>query len=509
MKNIFTLFFTLTLPLLLLSQEGEFDLSFNGDGKLILDLSYDDGATCVTMQSDDKIVIGATVNKAEVTSVLVRLDRYGNLDLTFGTLGIADIRFPDFDPNVQDVAVQGDGKILALSRTYRNSQSGLVINRFNANGSPDMAFGDTSMVFREGWYGSSYWNSIVAMPDGKFVVGGYAYFNSTGVSGILLGYNENGSRNLAFGDSGMVKFSLGGSTVQIEKLMLSRNGKILAVGSGYAQGDKNFMIAQFNEDGTFYTPFGGNGISTIPFGDNAGAYDVAEQGDGKFVLAGDIYKNSEYQFAVARILSDGTLDQSFGSNGKVTTPILNGDARAISVSVLGDGKILAAGEAEGIWNIDFALVRYRSDGSLDKSFNYDGISTKNMGSNDDEAEAAAIQPNGRLVLVGKTYENSFSSNVITAGRFLGGQGTVGFEELENGDFALYPNPAKDFIQLEFEEFVNSIDLKLIDQQGRVVLESIGSGYEVRMELNALPKGLYMLQAELDGAVPVFRKVMVE
>lgn len=96
-----------------------------------------------------------------------------------------------------------------------------------------------------------------------------------------------------------------------------------------------------------------------------------------------------------------------------------------------DGKILVAGEAEGIWNRDFALVRYRSDGSLDKSFSIDGISTKNMGSNDYNAEAAAIQANGRLVIVGQAYQNSFSSNVITAGRFLGGQGTIGFEEFEN------------------------------------------------------------------------------
>ena len=132
-----------------------------------------------------------------------------------------------------------------------------------------------------------------------------------------------------------------------------------------------------------------------------------------------------------------------------------------------------------------------------------------MGSNDDDAEAAVIQPNGRLVIVGQTYENSFSSNVITAGRFLGGQGTIGFEEFEDGNFALYPNPAKEFIQLEFEENVKDVKLKLMDQQGRVVMKSIGSGYDVRMELSGLSKGLYVLQVTMDGDREVFRKAMVE
>ncbi len=509
MKKIITLALLFFLPLLLLSQEGEFDLSFNGDGKFILDLSYDDGATCVALQPDNKIVIGGTVNRNDVSSVVIRLDRNGNPDLTFGTLGIADIEFPDFGPSVQDVAVQGDGKILALSRTYRDSESGIMINRFNKNGSLDLTFGDTGMVYREGWFGSSYWNSILAMPDGKMVVGGYTYFSSTGVSGVLLGYNENGSRNLAFGDSGMVKFNLGGGSAEIEKLILSKSGNILAVGSGFAQGDRNFLVAQFNPDGTFYTPFGGNGIATIPFGNDAAAYAISEQADGKIVLAGDIYLNNDYQFAVARILADGTLDQNFGSNGKVTTPILNGDAKAVAVAILGDGKILAAGQAEGIWNRDFALVRYRSDGSLDKSFNFDGISTKNMGSDDDDAFDAVIQPNGRLVMVGQTFENSFSSNVITAGRFLGGQGTVGFEEFEEVTFSMFPNPAKEFLQLDFEEFYNSTSLKLLDQQGRVMQVIEGSGYTTTIEFGTISSGLYTLQVTLDNQQTFYRKVLVQ
>lgn len=507
MKKIITLI--LFLPLLLLSQEGEFDISFNGDGKLILDLSYDDGATCVAMQPDEKIVIGGTVSKSDVSSVVLRLDRYGNADLTFGTLGIAEISFPDFDPSIQDVGIQDDGKILALSRTYRASESGVMINRLNANGSLDMTFGDTGMVYREGWFGSSYWNSILPMPGGKFIVGGYAYFSNGGVSGVMLGYNENGSRNLAFGDSGMVKFSLNGSSVNIEKLFRSKNGQIWAVGSGYAQGNRNFLIAQFNEDGTFYSPFGGNGIATIPFGDDASAYDAAEQGDGKLVLAGSIYLNGDYQFAVSRILTDGTLDQSFGSNGKVTTKVLNGDSRAVSVSVLGDGKILTAGEAEGIWNKDFAIVRYRKDGSLDPSFNYDGISTKNMGSDDDEARAAVMQPNGRLVMVGKTFENSFSSNVFTAGRFLGGQGTVGITEAEVYDFTVFPNPAHSYIQLQFEHFVNEIQVSLINQSGGVVSTWQGLGYSLNIDVQQVPAGLYLLQVQLDNAPSVYKKIMVE
>lgn len=508
MKKITILLF---MPLLLLSQEGELDLSFNGDGKYILDLSFDDEATSVLVQPDEKILIGATVSNSSVHSALIRLDRYGNADLGFGNLGVAEIPWSDYDPKVQGLALDADQKILALAWAHNQSGEGMLLARFEPNGSPDLSFADSGMVFRGDWYETTYWTSVIVMPDGKIVASGYAYFSGTGVQGLLVGFNPDGSSNLSFGDSGLVKFDLSGGSVQIHKLMLNHNGRILAVGRGYSQGDANFLVAQFNADGSFYSGFGGNGISTVPFGENATAYDGAIQPDGKIVLGGEIYKDSKDQFAVTRLLTDGTFDQSFGTNGKIITPVMNGDAYARSVSVLGDGKILVAGDADGIWNRDFALVRYRSDGSLDNSFSLDGIATKNIGNSDDRARAAAIQPNGRLVIVGRSFDNSFSSNVISAARFLGGEGSIGVDEFDESDFRLsiYPNPASDWIRLKVDEDIYSIDAWLIDQRGSVVMEQASSGREAEFDVSSLSPGLYVLKIEVDGGEAIYRKVMID
>ena len=94
------------------------------------------------------------------------------------------------------------------------------------------------------------------------------------------------------------------------------------------------------------------------------SYSVAIQTDGKIVAAGYSYNGSgNADFALVRYNTDGTLDTSFGSGGKVTTPIGSGHDLGYSVAIQMDGKIVAAGYGTGS-NIDFALVRYNTNGSL-------------------------------------------------------------------------------------------------------------------------------------------------
>ena len=102
------------------------------------------------------------------------------------------------------------------------------------------------------------------------------------------------------------------------------------------------------------------------------AYSVAIQSDGKIVAAGDSNNGSNSDFALVRYNTDGSLDTSFDSDGKVTTAIGSGTDEAYSVAIQSDGKIVAAGYSNNGSNNDFALVRYNTDGSLDTSFDSDG-----------------------------------------------------------------------------------------------------------------------------------------
>ena len=101
-----------------------------------------------------------------------------------------------------------------------------------------------------------------------------------------------------------------------------------------------------------------------------------------------------------RYNTDGSLDTSFDSDGKVTTAIGSGNDYACSVAIQSDGKIVVAGYSDNGSNDDFALVRYNTDGSLDTTFDSDGKVTTAIGSGDDQAFSVAIQSDGKIVAAG-------------------------------------------------------------------------------------------------------------
>ena len=117
------------------------------------------------------------------------------------------------------------------------------------------------------------------------------------------------------------------------------------------------------------------------------------------------------------VAADGDLDTSFGSDGKVTTAIGSGGDYAESVAIQSDGKIVAAGFSYNGSNNDFALVRYNTDGTLDTSFDSDGKVTTAIGSSDEQALSVAIQSDGKIVVAG--YSNNGSNDDFALVRYAG------------------------------------------------------------------------------------------
>ena len=157
------------------------------------------------------------------------------------------------------------------------------------------------------------------------------------------------------------------------------------------------LDTSFDSDGKVTTEVG----STDDF-----ARSVAIQSDGKIVAAGFSSNGSDWDFALVRYNTDGSLDTSFDTDGKVTTAIGSGDDHAVSVAIQSDGKIVAAGYSDNGSDNDFALVRYNTDGSLDASFDGDGKVTTAIGSDWDQAYSVAIQSDGKIVAAGYSYNGS-------------------------------------------------------------------------------------------------------
>jgi uncharacterized delta-60 repeat protein len=183
------------------------------------------------------------------------------------------------------------------------------------------------------------------------------------------------------------------------------NGKVVVVGgSGTTLTEGNFALVRYNANGTLDATFGGNGKVTTAFTpgrDVANA--VAIQADGKIVAAGEA-SGIGRTFALARYNANGTLDATFGGDGTVMTNFSIGMDSAAGVVVQSNGKIVAAGTAYVDCGCNkFGLVRYNANGTLDTAFGGDGKVTTafNGGAH---ANALALQGGGKLVVAGSASE---------------------------------------------------------------------------------------------------------
>jgi len=146
------------------------------------------------------------------------------------------------------------------------------------------------------------------------------------------------------------------------------------------------------------------------------ALSVALQSDGKIVATGLNGGSFGTYFAVVRYELDGDLDPTFNGTGIVTTSISSGDA-STAVAVQPDGKIVVVGESFDLdTGLNFTVVRYESDGQLDTTFNQTGIVTTPVSPSSDTALSVALQPDGKIVVAGDSLDSNFNFTIV---RYLG------------------------------------------------------------------------------------------
>ncbi len=191
------------------------------------------------------------------------------------------------------------------------------------------------------------------------------------------------------------------------------DGKVVVVGSYYNGSNYDFGVQRFNPNGTPDTTFGSNGgVVTDLTGQNDQPDAVAVQSDGKIVVGGDWANASGVDdFALVRYNTNGTLDTTFGSGGKVLDVLGPGYYSGIrALAIQPDGKIVAAGEI----GFNLAVVRYNSNGTPDPTFGNDGVATVALGQSGDQGFGVALQPDGKIVIVGQADGGNASAKIELA-----------------------------------------------------------------------------------------------
>ena len=381
---------------------GSLDDSFSHNGKLAIAIGSSSVAQSVAIQSNGKIVVAGYSYGPDspVVFAVARFDRDGSLDRSFSNngkvrtlIGRSSVAYA--------VAIQDDGKIVAAGYASNRRGDVFALARYHRDGSLDHSFSldGTRKVSFGGSFPTAIAQGIVIQPDGKIVVAG----GSDGGDGFdfaLARLRADGGLDPSFGAGGKVTTSLGPLDDLASWLAIQPGGEIVVAGYSRRPATIVMALARYDTHGTLDASFDADGTQTVSVRFSSSGSSVAIQDDGRIVVAGSsrAASRSTTSFALARFRVDGSLDETFSTNGKRTIAV-GASSGAEAVAIQRDGRIVAAGSAEIASEIDFALVRFRSDGSADTSFSGDGSTTASIGP-DDYGYSLAVQPDTRIVMAG-------------------------------------------------------------------------------------------------------------
>jgi uncharacterized delta-60 repeat protein len=338
----------------------------------------------------------------------------GDLDTTFGGDGrVTAFLTPGGSARAFETAIQADGRIVVVGCTDNDRR--FLVARFNSDGTSDETFGVRGRTLTQFNFEASCARAVAIQADGKIVVGG-----GSGGRFALARYHANGSLDASFGDGGKITTGID-DAASVRGLAIGRSGAIVAAGTTHQGDDEDFAVVRYGPQGRPDSGFSDDGIVTTGLGGSEGGQDVAIQSNGRIVVVGtksrcdrflSFCTNRNADFALVRYTVSGALDDDFDGDGKVTTGFGAADS-AYGVAIQADGKIVAAGKhffKEKILDATdfmFALARYNSDGSLDKSFSENGKVRSNVLTGHPlealSASDVAIAADGKIVAVGAVW----------------------------------------------------------------------------------------------------------
>lgn len=305
-----------------------------------------------------------------------------------------------------------------------------VVAQAQAPGAPDTSFGTAGHVITSFNTNVERLQAVRVLGDERILVAGYSASGPDTSNNIAVArYLPNGGLDPAFGAGGVVRLDGGGGVSDAAfALAVQGDGKILAAGGVIRTAYSDFGVVRLLANGQLDAGFGMGGIAQANLAPAPARHDsataIAVQGSGKIVLAGLALANEgafDYKrFGLVRFDSSGQIDTSFGNAGMVIapSPFSGGDdyltaiARLPDGSLPGDDKLTVVGYAAAR---NTAIIRrYTADGQVDAGFGSGGqvlLSADSVGGVATGLSvifAAALQNDGRLIVVGQGSDRGFA-----------------------------------------------------------------------------------------------------
>ncbi len=325
-------------------------------------------------------------------SVAVTLfSQQGQLDPSFGVNGVVKQSFNQtfgYYDEAQSLAILNDGKILVAGK----HDYSMVFARFEEDGDLDLSFGDSGAVFIDyAWLASDYVSGLIVQPDGKILalVQSSRYDSDTGDDGsntYVMRFSPDLEFDSTFGHAtlyapmGVAKVETGFEVTTVNSFQLLPNGKILVAGSvrnSFVNGLHTY-VAKLNANGTPDISFGTGGVAlpswNEPMNSSISIGHLTLQSDGKLLLSGSysiLFGTSAY--VIARLNTDGSIDNSFGINGRVTGTLPSANYYVQKLFLMEDGNLIAWINGDLIPPLSLDVIRLKPNGAFDTSFGINGI----------------------------------------------------------------------------------------------------------------------------------------
>lgn len=341
----------------------------------------------------------------------------GGLDTSFGTNGRVVLGSTEFSQAVS-VAVGSDGSLFAAgiagdcAALAHLSRSGMVDDTFGFKGTVRLCS-----------HGTRTASGMVADVNGTAIVAGEEHSDFDDFSSVYL------ARVRSISATHIPRYSKGlsGPGYRSRPSLARRSdGSLILAGSYLTGGGEDFYVGAADASLQFMPGFGTNGFVITDLGGKDSAFDVVVGAAGKTVAGGGSNARGTQDFALARYRADGSLDAGFGDNGLVFTDFGRGADELHALAIQADGKIVAAGRSvpggsdSALGSSDFALARYNIDGSLDESFGSHGKVVTNLGGLNEQLNAVLVRKDGTIVAAGTT-DISGNNDFILVGYLASGK----------------------------------------------------------------------------------------
>lgn len=369
-------------------------------------------ANALAVQADGRILAGGYAGDSFPSrdfAISRHLDD-GALDPGFGEGGRIRVDFGGNEDEVGDLVALADGSVLAAGTTWVNGQRRFVVARYLGDGQPDVGFGTGGRVLIDPGQIGTEPVSLVVRPDGRILVAGTVRGPGANNDFVVVGLTAAGAVDPGFGSAGQTVVDMSGGSDFVTSMLLRPDGSVLVAGGGLVSGSGfDMQVLRLTATGAVDTGFGTGGKVGIDFAgrtDLANAMVLAGAGASeRLYVAGSAQMTSSGQSvdtAVAALDGNGVLVPGFGSGGKANFDLGGGAVDAAYGIVAIDQRLVVVGHGPQGADSDLRLLGIDLDGAPDPGFSAGGAVLAVGSGGQDEARAAVLDAQGRLLVAGWT-----------------------------------------------------------------------------------------------------------